>query len=103
MANIYKAINASGTGGGGGGTASTFAQIFNATTDWGAPSGGFYSITVAQATHGKGTDPIVQTYEDVAGTDELVDTEILMDSFGNVTIRVPDSVDTRFAGKVVIV
>lgn len=102
MANKYKLINASGTGGGGG-SAGTFTQSFNATSSWGAPSGGFYSLVIPQTTHEKSISPIVQLYELVVGDFEQVEAEIIVSPAGDVTIRVTETIDTRFAGKVVII
>lgn len=100
MASRYILVNA--TGGSGGGDAETFTQSFNSSSDWGAPSGGFYTIAIPQSTHGKSVQPLVQLYE-VAGPDfEQVDAEIIISVAGDVNIRVTEVIDARFAGKVVI-
>lgn len=100
MAQKYKLVNASGTGGGG--SAETFTQSFNATSDWGSPSAGFYEISIAQSTHGKSVTPLVQLYEVVGSNFEQVEAEIEINASGDVTIKVTESIDSRFAGKVVI-
>jgi hypothetical protein len=100
MSNEYILINASGTGGSG--DATPYTQSFNSTTDWGAPSGGFYTIVVAQSTHDKSIEPLVQLYELVSGNFEQVDAEIIISPAGDVNIRVTEVIDTRFAGKIVI-
>lgn len=101
MAHIFKIINAEG-GSSGGGSATPFTQTFNASTDWGSASGGDYSITIPQSTHDKSVDPLVQVFELSLGIFELVETEVVVNSFGDVTISVTEIFDNRFAGKVVI-
>lgn len=101
MANEYILVNASGTGGGSG-DATPYTQNFNATSDWGSPSGGFYTIAIPQSTHDKSIEPLVQLYESVSGNFEQIDAEIIISVAGDVNIRVTESIDTRFAGKVVI-
>jgi hypothetical protein len=101
MTDKYILVNASGTGSGSG--AETYTQSFNSTSDWGAASGGFYTIAIPQSTHGKSLNPVVQLYE-VDGTDfSQVDAEIVISPAGDVNIRVTEVIDTRFAGKVVII
>ena len=82
-----------------------FTDTFDATTDWGSPSGGLYTITILASTHGKGTsvsDVIV--YETVGGDSEkVIPNEIFVDNTtGDVSFNVSQSPDGRFAGKVVI-
>jgi len=101
MASEYILVNASGTGSGSG-NATPYTQTFNATSDWGAASGGFYTIVVPQSTHEKSVEPLVQLYESVSGNFEQVDAEIIISVAGDVTIRVTEVIDTRFAGKIVI-
>ena len=36
-----------------------YTDTFDATTDWGAASGGYYTQTITQATHQRGTSPSV--------------------------------------------
>ena len=78
-------------------------KIFNATTDWSGPSGGFYTVTLAWADHGKSKSPIAQVFQK-DGTDYYgVDVDrVTVNSSGDVTIRVPDSPDSRFEGKLVV-
>jgi hypothetical protein len=93
-----------GGGGGGGGPAERFTQTFNATTDWGSPSGGFYTISVSAASHGKGATPMIGIYELVAAQYQLVTVDqAQMDGSGNISFRVTDSPDLRFAGLVLII
>jgi hypothetical protein len=80
-----------------------FVQLFNATGDWGTPSGGFYSLQVLATAHGKGLNTIVQVYELNSGNYDLIDTITFVNSItGNITIRTLQTPDTRFAGKIVI-
>ena len=83
--------------------ATGYIKTFNATTDWGAASGGFYTIVVAVGTHSKGTHPILQI-QSLSGADYVdveVD-EIRTTAIGNVLIRVPESPDLRFEGRLII-
>ena len=98
--NILKTVNISTTGGSGG---APYVAAFNATTSWGSPVAGYYSIVIAQSAHLKGIDPVIQVYETVLTNDELIDVDtITVNEFGDVTIRVTSTIDTRFAGKIVI-
>jgi hypothetical protein len=81
-----------------------YTESFDATTSWGSAVGGFYTITVTEATHGRGTSPIVQIYEE-SGSDFI---EVGLDELktlanGDVEFRVPEDPDCRFAGRVVLV
>ncbi len=82
---------------------SNYQQLFDVTTDWGVASGGFYSIIIPGATHGKGLNPIIQVYE-LNGSDyELVTASISIDSSnGDVTLGVLEVPDARFEGKIII-
>jgi hypothetical protein len=85
-------------------TANTkYSSTFDATTSWGAAAGGLYTITITAGTHGKGTSPDVRI-EEGSGADwvrTFVDQEIVR-STGNVEIKVSDSPDGRFAGRILI-
>jgi hypothetical protein len=77
-----------------------YEETFNATTDWGAASGGFYTITVAASTHLKGLNPTWKLFE-VDGstyTETHADKEWFDNTNGNVSIRTLETPDTRFAG-----
>lgn len=83
-------------------TTAKYVQTFNATTDWGTASGGVYTITVASGTHGKAYPNI--RVEELISTDyfrAFVDDEIVR-STGNVEIKVSQTPDGRFAGRVII-
>ena len=101
--NIYRFINAEAPSSGGGGStgATTYVQTFDASSAWGSASGGFYTITITAGTHSKGVNPQVQIFENNSGSFDDVDVDRLrVDSSGNITFRVPDSPDSRFAGKI---
>jgi hypothetical protein len=92
------------SGGGGGGPAERFIDTFNNTTDWGAASGGFYTITVSQGTHGRGANPSIQVFEQNGSDYDMVTIDtIRVDASGNVSLKVPDSPDNRFTGLVLII
>lgn len=83
--------------------AERYAQSFNNTTDWGSPSAGYYTITVTEATHGKGTSPRA-AYSELSGSD-YIDTypdRSLANATGDISFRVPQTPDGRFTGKIVI-
>lgn len=102
MANTYNRVNAASTTSGGGGTGNPFSQAFT-VANWTGPVGGFYFITILENTHDKGTDPGVQLFE-LSGVDYIqveVD-RVRVNSSGDIEIRVPDSPDLRFNGKIVV-
>jgi len=61
-----------------------------------------YTLTITEATHGKGTEPTVTLYEENGGLFEEVEAYVAIDTTGNITIKVPVSPDGRFTGKIVI-
>lgn len=97
-------LDFTGSGGGGGsGTAARYVQAFNNTTDWGTLSGGYYTITVTAATHGKGTRPNVTTMEQNGSNYETVFVDLIsINGSGDVSIRVLGTPDTRFTGLIII-
>jgi len=91
-------------GGGGGGPATKYSLAFNATTDWGSLSGGYYTITVTAGTHALGTSPIIEIFElDTGNYLSVMPDEIKVTPGGDVSFRVPGTPDLRFAGKIIIV
>jgi len=84
--------------------ADRYTQAFNATTDWGSVSGGYYTIVITAATHGKGLNPVFEIFEDTGS--EMVKVGVDEASFniatGDISIRVNDVPDCRFAGKIVV-
>jgi hypothetical protein len=97
--NTTKEIDFRAVGGGGN---SSYVDTFDDSADWGAASGGNYSITIAQLTHGKGVSPKVQVFELVGATYELVYLNTIVSAAGNVTISVNETPDLRFEGKIII-
>jgi len=78
-------------------------KTFNATTDWGSAAGGYYTITRPDSDHHKGVSPIVQVYEKVSTDYIKVEPDrVLVNSSGDVSIRVTESPDLRFEGKLVL-
>lgn len=91
------------TSGGPGVQSPNYVQMFNATTDWGAASGGFYTITIPLATHVKGSNPVIQIFE-LNGSDyDVVETTVFIDSATSaISFKALPSPDSRFQGKIVI-
>lgn len=98
-------LDFTGTGGASpSGPAERYTESFDATTDWGAPSGGLYTITITAATHGKGTNPSILVFEDVSGDFEKVEpNQTIIDASGNISITTLETPDTRFAGKILVI
>jgi hypothetical protein len=87
-------INASGGG------SSSVSTTFDATSDWGSPTGGYYSFVFA---HALTSDDISVFVWDETGTPVQVFPEVIERTDNNtVTIKVTDSPDNRFAGRIVI-
>lgn len=80
------------------------AVVFNATTDWGAVSGGVYSNKILAATHGITSPSIVQTYQDDGLGNYFLVTVSKLTIFinGDVEMQVISTPDARFAGRIVI-
>lgn len=81
-----------------------YIETFDATTDWGTAAAGYYTITITEATHGRGANPNVQI-QSLSGTDYITVTpdRILVESDGDTKIRVPETPDLRFAGRAIFV
>jgi len=87
----------------GGSQSPNYQVVFNNTTDWGSPSGGYYSLNVLAASHGKGLNPVIQVYELVGSDYELITAAVSIDSStGDVTIGVVETPDSRFEGKLIL-
>lgn len=85
----------------GGGSAIVTSNVFNATSDWTGPSGGYYSHAFV---HNLGTNNIAVTIWDETSIPVLIFPETTEQTNNNtLTIRVPDSPDSRFAGRITIV
>ena len=85
-------------------TTPAYQQAITAAGSWGAASGGEYTITVTAATHKKGTTPsIVQVWEDEGTEHALSVARVeIVDASGNVQIKVSETPDGRFDGRIVI-
>lgn len=82
------------------GSGSIITEPFNATSDWGSPSGGYYSFTF---THNLGSEDLNITIWDDTSTSTIVLPEIVETPDGNnITISVPETPDSRFAGRIVV-
>jgi hypothetical protein len=85
---------------------SPYIKTFNATTDWGSASGGYYTITVTAATHGWGTTPSVWLgIANGAAYDQIFVDRIEIASNGDISFRVPivnGTIDDRFIGEAII-
>jgi hypothetical protein len=102
MAFTYNRLNYGDgqSGGDQGNTGAVYVDSFVAA-DW-SLSGSVYTYTVLNADHGKGTAPGVQVYEEIGSDIFQVDTEVKINSSGDVEVRISSSTDLRFNGKVVI-
>jgi hypothetical protein len=81
-----------------------YIHSFNATTNWGTASGGYYTITVPASTHNLGANPVSTIYE-LSGTDyiQVMADKTITATNGNVSIRVPETPNLRFAGQIIII
>ena len=83
--------------------AERYVYGFTATTEWGTASAGYYTITVTAATHGIGVNPVCKVQE-LSGSD-FIDVEpdrIYTYANGDISFRVPETPDLRFAGRIII-
>ena len=85
--------------------AERFIYGFNATTNWGTASNGYYTIEVTAVTHGMGSNPnpklqktVNAKYRDTFPDGGGCET----DASGNITFKVPESPDLRFAGRLIV-
>lgn len=102
MAATYSRINAASTGGGGGPGGSPYSENF-VSGAWSGPTSGYYTYTVLASNHGKGTAPGVQVYLEDAGSYDQVEVDrVRVNPAGDVEIRVNETPDLRFTGKVII-
>lgn len=81
-----------------------YVANFDATTDWGTAAGGVYTISHSAATHAKGTAPLAVIYENDAGVIKPVGADLRIDATtGNISVVADETVDMRFAGRLVVV
>ena len=83
-----------------GGATAGYSQVIS-TGSW-TLNAGEYEITVPVTLHGKGANPQVDTYQLVGSDYEHIITGVFLNSSGDVTIKVNQTPDARFQGKVVI-
>jgi hypothetical protein len=69
--------------------------------DW-TLNGSDYEYTIPQSIHTKGTNIQVQVFQLVSGSFEEVIVGVVVESNGDLTIKVNTSPDARFSGKVLI-
>lgn len=81
-----------------------YIHSFNNTSSWAGPSVGFYTITVLAITHGLGinVNPVIFELDGSDFVQVNVD-EVRINPSGDITIRVPDSPDLRFTGKIILI
>jgi hypothetical protein len=78
--------------------------MFNSTTDWGVPVGGYYSITYLASEHNKGLTPFFLIEELVSTSYNVVMPDsIVTNTSGDIIISVIDSPDGRFSGRIIVV
>jgi len=79
-------------------------KMFNSTTDWGVPVGGYYSITYLVSEHNKGLTPfflveeLVSTFYNVVMPDSIT-----TNASGDIIISVIDSPDGKYSGRIMVV
>lgn len=83
------------------GAVSKFAQTFNNTTDW-VLNAGNYEHTILFATYGSKANPVIETFETVAGVDTVVYPDIIKNASNNIVLQVSQVPDNRYTGKVII-
>lgn len=88
------------------GTTSTVAPRYTQTItnpNW-VINGSDYSITILQATHQKNTTSSIVCFEEVSpGLFEQVYPNITINTIGDITIKVNQTPDLRFSGKLIII
>jgi hypothetical protein len=82
--------------------ASKYSLSFNATSSW-TLDGSEYVISISQATHNKGTNPLVEVTELVSGELVGVIVSFNINNSGDIKIQVPSNPDLRFEGKLTII
>ncbi len=81
-----------------------FVETFDATGDWGSPSNGYYTITVDETDHERGTKPTVAVFQkDATDYIQISPDRIKVNTSGDVSIRVPQTPDLRFEGEMIFI
>lgn len=86
---------------GGSGGLSKYSTTFNNTSDW-TLNAGFYEYTVLAATHGNKPNPVVETYETIAGDDFEISPTIVRNSGNDIILQVTQIPDNRYTGRIII-
>jgi hypothetical protein len=94
-------LTGSGSGGGSGPAERTSTSFTNVT--WTGPSGGEYTITITAGTHGKGINPNVMVYETNGANFDQTFPSVQINASGDVSIKVSETPDNRFNGKILII
>lgn len=75
-------------------------RTFNATTDWGSATGGYYTISIPLTTHGVTVPRRVSVWEGTTDLDLVFPDRVRITSAQAVEIRVAETPDDRFAGAI---
>lgn len=78
-----------------------YVRSFNNTTDW-TLNVDTYEIEVPASSHGKGINPQLQAFETNGGNFDEVICSMTIDSLGNAKIRVQQTPNLRFNGKLIL-
>ncbi len=89
------------TSGGGGGGLSKYVASFNNTSDW-VLNGSNYEYTVLSATFSNKPNPVVQTFEIIAGVDDVIYPTIIRNAGNDIILQVTQIPDNRYTGKIII-
>ena len=79
-----------------------YVDTFNATTDWSGPTNGYYSRTVSAATHGMSATPFVTIREGSNPYYDVIADQLYIENNGDITIKVTQAPDLRFAGQMIV-
>lgn len=79
---------------------SKYTQSF-VTGDW-ILNGSNYELTVLSVTFGNKMDPVVHTYETIAGEDSVINPSIIRTATNDIILQVTQVPDNRYIGKIII-
>lgn len=81
----------------------SYSATFDATADWGAASGGYYTITIPATTHNVAVPRVVSVWETI-GVERFLTTvdQLIITASGDIQMKVIDTPDSRFAGEVFV-
>lgn len=80
---------------------SKYTSVFNNTTDW-VLNGSNYELTVLAATYGSKANPVIYTFETIAGVDTEVFPAIIKNVTNDIILQVTQVPDNRYTGKIII-